>query len=129
MNISDDELMSYVHMSDKDFEANIIPQFAKVEGLSTIGDFLKQIELQWRDLLNSCEKKFNKKICIELKYCEISSDTDLQFIIAAICSFLVVDAGSFSLPIGIVAVCAIKYGWLDNFCDCPTGLRERFRAP
>jgi len=62
-----------------------------------------------------------KKVCDELKYCE-KLTTNRWIILQSIAGLVIFDLGAVSAPVLLIAVIAIKTGYIDQICECSPGI-------
>lgn len=126
VDLTEDEILRYLDMDDTEFELKILPLHAAPEGaLYGVDNFVEQVKIQWNELVRNNRSRITRIVCVDNNYCQMASDPDVLLLVGALSGLVAIDAGAFSLPVTLVAIVALKYGWLDELCECNTIFRKR----
>lgn len=117
--MSPSEFSRLLKMTNTEFEMHLNANYSTVSGrVGKSPTFFKKIGEAWDGLSFKTKDALTEKVCNEMNYCELTSDTELQAFAIAISSLIIVDFGAISLPIFLIALILIKYGYFDRLCRC-----------
>ncbi len=114
-----DLALKWFSMNREEIEAHLYGQDAlAVSGkLGIPDDWWEKIVAMGEKLSSATKAELQQKVCVELDYCN-SLTENRWAIIQVIAGCIIVDLGSASLPILLIAIVLIKCGYMDKLCNC-----------